>query len=181
VAQEHRVATRTPRCNENTALQREHRVATRTPRCNAFRLRQVSVKVPVDMSDAAQADAASKQDPMQVASAGHICARTGLTPPSSAPGADPAHICAGTGLTLPTSAPGLGSPRPHPHRDWAHPAHIHTGTGPGAHPVCLPGSAGSRAAAAHRLTRAHQRRVRAPAGSTRPPRPLRRSAQLPAR
>jgi hypothetical protein len=26
-------------------------------------------------------------------------------------------------------APGLGSPLPHPHRDWAHPSHIRTGTG----------------------------------------------------
>ena len=42
----------------------------------------------------------------------------------------PAHICAGTGLTPPTSAPGLGSPRPHLRRDWAHPAHICAGTGP---------------------------------------------------
>jgi hypothetical protein len=31
--------------------------------------------------------------------------------------AHPAHICAGTGLAPPTSAPGLGSPRPHLHRD----------------------------------------------------------------
>ena len=28
------------------------------------------------------------------------------------------HICAGTGLTPPTSAPELGSPLPHLHRDW---------------------------------------------------------------
>jgi hypothetical protein len=35
-----------------------------------------------------------------------------------------AHICVGTGLKPPTSAPGLGSPRPHLHRDWAHPSHI---------------------------------------------------------
>ncbi len=33
--------------------------------------------------------------------------------------AHPAHICAGTGLTPPTSAPGLGSPRPHLRRDRA--------------------------------------------------------------
>ncbi len=39
-----------------------------------------------------------------------------------------AHIRAGTGLTPPTSAPGLGSPRPHPHWDRAHPAHICAGT-----------------------------------------------------
>ena len=39
----------------------------------------------------------------------HICAGTGLTPPTS---------CAGTGRTLPTFAPGLGSPR-----------HICAGTG----------------------------------------------------
>ena len=46
--------------------------------------------------------------------------RTGLTPPTSAPG---------LGSRLATSAPGLGSPRPHLHRDWAHPSHICTGTG----------------------------------------------------
>ncbi len=33
--------------------------------------------------------------------------------------AHPTHICAGTGLAPPTSAPGLGSPRPHLRRDWA--------------------------------------------------------------
>jgi hypothetical protein len=45
--------------------------------------------------------------------------------------AHPAHICAGTGLTPPTSAPGLGPPRSHLRRDWAaaHPAHICAGTG----------------------------------------------------
>jgi hypothetical protein len=32
------------------------------------------------------------------------------------------------GSPLPTSAPELGSPRPHLHRDWAHPCHICTGT-----------------------------------------------------
>ena len=53
----------------------------------------------------------------------HICAETGLTPATSAPGlgsplphlrrdlAHPCHICAGTGLTPATSAPGLGAPR----------------------------------------------------------------------
>ena len=46
--------------------------------------------------------------------------------------AHPAHICAGTGLAPPTSAPGLGSPHRHLHRDWAHTAHICTGTGLGA-------------------------------------------------
>ena len=30
----------------------------------------------------------------------------------------------------PTSALGLGSPPPHLHRDWVHPRHICTGTGP---------------------------------------------------
>ena len=30
------------------------------------------------------------------------------------------HICAGTGLTPATSAPGLGSPLPRLHRNWAH-------------------------------------------------------------
>ena len=70
----------------------------------------------------------------------HICAGTGLTPPTSAPGlgsplphlrqdwAHPSHICAGTGLTAPTSAPGLGSPLPHLRQDWAHPSHIRTRT-----------------------------------------------------
>ena len=45
--------------------------------------------------------------------------------------ARPAHICAGTGLAPPTSAPGLGSPLPHLHRDWARPSrpcNICTGT-----------------------------------------------------
>jgi hypothetical protein len=37
-----------------------------------------------------------------------------------------AHICTGTGLTPATSAPGVGPPRPHLHRDWAHPGHICT-------------------------------------------------------
>ena len=36
--------------------------------------------------------------------------------------AHPAHICAGTGRTLATSAPGLGSPQPRRHRDRARPA-----------------------------------------------------------
>ena len=43
----------------------------------------------------------------------------------------PAHICAGTGLTPATSAPGLGSPRPHLRQvcagTWPTPAHIRTG------------------------------------------------------
>ncbi len=43
--------------------------------------------------------------------------------------AHPRHICAGTGLTPATSAPGLGSPRPHLRRDWAHPGHICARTG----------------------------------------------------
>ncbi len=34
------------------------------------------------------------------------------------------HICAGTGLTAATSAPGLGSLPPHLRRDWAHCRHI---------------------------------------------------------
>jgi hypothetical protein len=37
--------------------------------------------------------------------------------------------CNVSGLTPPTSAPGLGSPRPRLRRDWAHPAHVCTGTG----------------------------------------------------
>jgi hypothetical protein len=40
------------------------------------------------------------------------------------------HICAGTGPTGATSAPGLSSPVPHLRRDWAHPCHICAGTGP---------------------------------------------------
>ncbi len=48
------------------------------------------------------------------------------------------HICARTGLNSPTSAPGLGSTRPHLHQDWAHPAHICTRTGL-TPPTCAPG------------------------------------------
>ena len=36
----------------------------------------------------------------------------------------------GLGPPPATSAQGLGPPRPHLHRDWAHPCHIYTGTGP---------------------------------------------------
>ena len=36
----------------------------------------------------------------------------------------PFHICAGTGLNPPTSAPGPGSPLPHLRRDQAHPSPI---------------------------------------------------------
>ncbi len=39
------------------------------------------------------------------------------------------HICARTGLNSPTSAPGLGSIRPHLHQDWAQFAHICARTG----------------------------------------------------
>jgi hypothetical protein len=46
--------------------------------------------------------------------------RFGPTPPT---------ICSWTGLAPPSSALGLGSPRPHLHRDWAHPSHICTGIG----------------------------------------------------
>jgi hypothetical protein len=38
--------------------------------------------------------------------------------------AHPTHICAGTGLTPPTSAPGPGSPPPDRRQDWAHPRQI---------------------------------------------------------
>jgi hypothetical protein len=41
----------------------------------------------------------------------HICAGTGLTPDTSAPGLAHTHL-AGTGLAAATSTPGLGSPRP---------------------------------------------------------------------
>ncbi len=36
----------------------------------------------------------------------------------------PCYICAGTGLTPSTSAPGLGSPPSHLRRDWPHACHI---------------------------------------------------------
>jgi hypothetical protein len=45
-----------------------------------------------------------------------------LTPSTAAPGTRSA------GQALPSLESGLGSPRPHLHRDWAHPAHICTGT-----------------------------------------------------
>jgi hypothetical protein len=45
-----------------------------------------------------------------------ICNGTGLAP---------VHICTRTGLGAPTSAPGLGSALPHLHRDWAHRSHLH--------------------------------------------------------
>ena len=68
-------------------------------------------------------------------------ARTGLAPPTSAPGLGlalptsargpgsllTASAPPGLGLAPPTSAPGLGSPRPHLHRDWVHPCSICTG------------------------------------------------------
>ena len=47
-------------------------------------------------------------------------------PPDQADWARRCHICTGTGLTPAISALGLGSPRPHLHRDWAHPVHIRT-------------------------------------------------------
>jgi hypothetical protein len=55
--------------------------------------------------------------------------RARIRPVRRLAGARPAHICAGTGLTPPTSAPGPGSPRPHLRRDWAHPCPICAGTG----------------------------------------------------
>jgi len=49
------------------------------------------------------------------------------------------HICAGTGLTLATSAPGLGASRPRLHRDWAYPMpHLHRDR---AHPAPQPSTA----------------------------------------
>jgi hypothetical protein len=77
---------------------------------------------------------------MHAVSPAHICIRTRLTPPTSAPGlgpplphlprdwAHPAHICAATWPSPSTSAPAPGPPRPHLRRDWAHPAHICAGT-----------------------------------------------------
>jgi hypothetical protein len=95
----------------------------------------------------------------------HICAGTGLTPATSAPGlgsslphlrrdwAHSCHICTGTGLTPAASAPGLGSPPatslhppglasplPHLRRDWAHLGHIPAPTGSGLTPAAsVPG------------------------------------------
>ena len=51
----------------------------------------------------------------------HRLVALGSPPATSAPG--------WTGLARPTSAPGLGPPLPHLRRDWAHPAHLCTGTG----------------------------------------------------
>jgi hypothetical protein len=42
--------------------------------------------------------------------------------------AQPCHVCAGTGLSPATSAPGLGAPLPRLRRDWAHPCHVCAGT-----------------------------------------------------
>jgi hypothetical protein len=57
------------------------------------------------------------------------CIKPQFRAPVSSFAPRPCHICAGTGRTPATSAPGLGSPLPHLHRDWAHPCHICTGTG----------------------------------------------------
>ena len=60
--------------------------------------------------------------------------RNSRMPPTSAPGmngATPAKSLPGLGSPCHiTSAPGTGSTRPHLKRDWAHPYHICTGTGP---------------------------------------------------
>jgi hypothetical protein len=53
-----------------------------------------------------------------------------LAPFPLAPPPSPSHTGGGTGLTPPTSSPGLGSPHPHPCRDWAHSNHILAATGP---------------------------------------------------
>ena len=52
-----------------------------------------------------------------------------LPPISTGTGFTRPHRHRGLGSPAATSAPGLGSPRPHLYRDWAHPAHICTGTG----------------------------------------------------
>jgi hypothetical protein len=57
---------------------------------------------------------------------------TGLIPPHLGKGYAPFHICAGTALAPATSAPILGSPLPHRHRRWAHPAA--SAPGPGTPP-----------------------------------------------
>ena len=70
---------------------------------------------------------------------GALAAGAPQPPVDSRREAHPSHICAGTGLTPATSAPGLGSPLPHLrrdrashlHEDCARPAHICTGTGLG--------------------------------------------------
>jgi hypothetical protein len=56
-------------------------------------------------------------------------ARCGPLPRLHQDWAHPCHICTKTGLTPPTSAPGLGSRLPRLHQDWAHPSHICTKTG----------------------------------------------------
>jgi hypothetical protein len=61
-----------------------------------------------------------------------FASRFGAPTPTSAPG---------PGLALwtshpATSAPELGPPRPHLHRDWAHPVHICAGTGLAPAHIC---------------------------------------------
>jgi hypothetical protein len=57
-------------------------------------------------------------------------------------GSTAATSCTGTGLTPATSTsalispPRLGAPPPHLHRDWAHPRHICTDTGPTPAHIC---------------------------------------------
>ena len=84
---------------------------------------------------------------------GHICAGTGLTPVTSAPGlgSPPATSAPGLGSPLATSAPGRGSPLPHLRRDWARPCHICAGTGFFPAHIC----AGAGGDTAQNASRAH--------------------------
>jgi hypothetical protein len=54
------------------------------------------------------------------------------------PGRHTCHICNRDWARPPTAAPGLDVPVLRLHRDWAHPSHIRTGTGPMA-PTSVPG------------------------------------------
>ena len=94
----------------------------------------------------------------------------------SAPAVDLPARCAGGVCVLrrcvpsiiaasPTSAPRLGSPRPHLHRDWAHPAHIFATTGL-TPPTSAPALPGAEPTAAVRYNREMGPRVAAhPRGS----------------
>jgi hypothetical protein len=63
----------------------------------------------------------SPQHPSARAGGGALCRRRWSWLLRSMAPMEYCHICTGTGLAPAPSAPGLGSPLPHPHRDWAHP------------------------------------------------------------
>ncbi len=66
--------------------------------------------------------------PRSVESSAQSCARDQLCAATMARELA-CHVCAGTGLTAATSAPGLASLLPHLRRDWPHCCHICAGTG----------------------------------------------------